>query len=84
MTDPRTLNCEAAANVIALVNAHHHGYDDAASTLIGNMDNAELILTLAAAIDGLAGCYEVDATEMGLTFDDYIRPLGAAVARRHA
>ena len=84
MTDPRALNCEAAANVIALVNAHHHGYDDAGADLIGTLDETELALTLIAAIDALTGCYEVDATEMGLTFDDYIRPLGAAVARRHA
>lgn len=82
MTDPRTLNCEAAANVIALVNAHHNEYDDHAAELIASLSETELALTLIAAIDGLTGMYEVEAVELGLSFDDYLRPLGAAVGRR--
>lgn len=82
MTDPRALNCEAAANVIALVNAKHHSYDDAAADLIGSLDETELALTLIAAIDALTCCYTADAHDMAMPFEDYIRHRGERIARR--
>lgn len=81
MTDPGTLS-EAAANVIALVNANHHEWDEAAERLIDGMEHDELALTLIAAIDGLTCCYTADAHDMAMPFEDYIRHRGERIARR--
>lgn len=72
MTDPRVQNCEASANVIALVNAQHHGYDLQAAHAYTTMDPDETRRTLVAAIDELSAAWEVDAIEQGMTWDDYV------------
>lgn len=79
MTDPSTLS-EAAANVIALVNANHRRYDLQAAHAYTTMDPDETRLTLVAAISELTAAWEVDATEQGMTWDDYINGVARGAA----
>lgn len=72
MTSASALNSDAAANVIALVNAQHHRLDDQAAHAYTTMGPDETRRTLIAAVNELAEVWAVDAAEQGMTWDDYI------------
>lgn len=54
---------------------------ESATAIVHDMSQLELAAALAAACQWLASAWEVDAHEMGMTIEDYMRPFALAVAR---